>query len=73
VKTGSKKYSQTLTRVVRCVIDELLSDLVSIIYSFSARIYGQRRAKRKTEQVLEALTTDEREGGLDATGGTASD
>ena len=73
MKTGSKNYSQTLTRVVRCVIDKLLSDLVSIIYSFSARLYGQRRAKRKTEQVLEALTKDEREGGLDATGGTTSD
>ena len=53
--------------------DELLSDLVSIISSYSARLYGQRRAKRTTEKVLEALTTDESEGSLDATGGTTSD
>ncbi len=53
--------------------DELMSDLVSIISSFSARLYGPRRAKRTTEQVLEALTTDESEGSLDATGGTTSD
>lgn len=53
--------------------EDLMADLVSIIYSFSARLYGQRRAKRKTEKVVEALTTDEREGSLDATGGTTSD
>jgi predicted site-specific integrase-resolvase len=33
----------------------LLSDLVSIIYSFCARLYGQRRAKRKTEQITRQL------------------
>lgn len=31
--------------------DDLLQDLVSIIYSFCARLYGQRRAKRKTETI----------------------
>lgn len=30
-------------------------DLASIIYSFSARLYGKRRAKRKTEQINQAL------------------
>jgi predicted site-specific integrase-resolvase len=53
--------------------EDLMSDLVSIIYSFSARLYGQRRAKRKTDKVMEELTKDETEGSLDATGGTASD
>jgi putative resolvase len=53
--------------------EDLLTDLVSIIYSFSARLYGQRRAKRKTEKAIEALTKDESESGLDATGGTTSD
>lgn len=31
--------------------DDLLQDLVSIIYSFCVRLYGQRRAKRKTEKI----------------------
>jgi putative resolvase len=35
--------------------EELMSDLVSIITSFVARLYGRRRAKRKTDQVLAAL------------------
>ena len=35
--------------------EDLMSDLVSIITSFVARLYGRRRAKRKTEQVLAAL------------------
>ncbi|GCE09156.1 hypothetical protein KDAU_64850 [Dictyobacter aurantiacus] len=35
--------------------EELLADLTSIIYSFCARLYGQRRAKRKTENVVQAL------------------
>ena len=30
-------------------IEDLMADLVSIIYSFCSRLYGQRRAKRKTE------------------------
>lgn len=41
--------------------DELMTDLVSIITSFAARLYGQRRAKRKTEKIIETLQskTDE--------------
>lgn len=35
--------------------EDLMSDLVSIITSFVARLYGPRRAKRKTDQVLAAL------------------
>ena len=35
--------------------EDLLSDLVSIIYSFCAILYGLRRAKRKTEQITKAL------------------
>lgn len=38
--------------------EDLLQDLVSIIYSFSARLYGKRRAKRKTEQITQALKDD---------------
>ncbi|WP_244422358.1 hypothetical protein [Ktedonobacter racemifer] len=35
--------------------DDLMGDFISIIPSFCARLYGRRRAKRKTEQVLAAL------------------
>ncbi len=35
--------------------DDLMGDFVAIITSFCARLYGRRRAKRKTEQVLAAL------------------
>ncbi len=35
--------------------DDLMGDFVAILTSFTARLYGRRRAKRKTEQVLAAL------------------
>jgi putative resolvase len=35
--------------------EDLLTDLVSIIYSFAARLYRQRRAKRKTEAIVKQL------------------
>jgi predicted site-specific integrase-resolvase len=37
----------------------VVADLVAIVYSFCARLYGQRRAKRKTEAVVNALTDQE--------------
>jgi len=37
--------------------EDLLQDLVSIITSFCARLYGQRRCKRKTEKIIRELTT----------------
>lgn len=35
--------------------DELMQDLVAIVTSFAARLYGQRRAKRKTEKIISEL------------------
>lgn len=35
--------------------DELMQDLVAILTSFAARLYGQRRAKRKTEKIISEL------------------
>jgi predicted site-specific integrase-resolvase len=35
--------------------DDLVQDLVSLVTSFCARIYGHRRTKRKTEQIIEIL------------------
>jgi putative resolvase len=49
--------------------EDLLADLVAIVYSFTARLYGQRRAKRKTEKIVAELE----KGDEDATGGTACD
>src|SRR5215469_1237908 len=42
--------------------EELLADLTAILYSFTARLYGQRRAKRKTESIIQALEVGEVDG-----------
>ena len=47
--------------------EDLLPDLTAILYSFTARLYGQRRAKRKTETIIRALEAGESEG-TDAAG-----
>ncbi len=39
--------------------EDLVADLVAIVYSFCARLYGQRRAKRKTETIVRELTGQE--------------
>jgi len=36
--------------------DDLMQDFVSIITSFCARLYGQRRSKRKAERLIQELT-----------------
>lgn len=47
--------------------EDLLADLTAILYSFTARLYGQRRAKRKTETIIRTLEAGESEAD-DATG-----
>ncbi len=42
--------------------EDLLADLTAILSSFTARLYGQRRAKRKTETIIRALEAGESEG-----------
>jgi putative resolvase len=37
----------------------VLADLVSIISSFCARLYGQRRTKRKTDKIVAELEKGE--------------
>ena len=37
------------------MLDDLMQDFVSIITSFCARLYGQRRTKMKTEQIIKEL------------------
>lgn len=36
-------------------IEDSIADFVSILYSFCAKLYGQRRAKRKTEKIVQDL------------------
>ena len=38
---------------------DLIQEFVSVITSFCARIYGQRRSKRKTEQLIDTLQKGE--------------
>ena len=38
--------------------DDLMQDFVSIITSFTARLYGQRRSKRNTEKLIRELNND---------------
>ena len=49
--------------------EDLLHDLVWVIYSFAARLYGQRRAKRKTEAIVAQLKQE----GSGETGRATSD
>jgi predicted site-specific integrase-resolvase len=45
--------------------EDLLADLTAIVYSFCARLYGQRRAKRTTAAIVAELAA---KGDGDATG-----
>jgi predicted site-specific integrase-resolvase len=38
--------------------EDLLADLRAIVSSFCARLYGQRRAKRKTEKIVQELEAE---------------
>ena len=40
--------------------EDLIADLVAIVYSFTARLYGQRRAKRKTERLIQELQGEDK-------------
>lgn len=39
--------------------DDLMNDFVSVVTSFCARLYGQRRNKRRTEKLIEELKSSE--------------
>ena len=39
--------------------EALIQDFISVITSFCARIYGQRRTKRKTEKLIKELSKDD--------------
>jgi predicted site-specific integrase-resolvase len=38
--------------------DDIMQDFISIITSFCARIYGNRRSQRKTEKIIEELNKE---------------
>ena len=38
--------------------EDLMQDFASIITSFCARLYSRRRAKRKTEAIIETLNKE---------------
>jgi len=58
-------YIETLLQTQNITIDvvnlsrndneNLIEDLISIIYSFSARIYGQRKSKTKAERIIKEI------------------
>ncbi|MBF0238396.1 MAG: IS607 family transposase [SAR324 cluster bacterium] len=38
--------------------EDLMKDFVSLVTSFTARLYGLRRSKRKTEQLIKAIESE---------------
>lgn len=38
--------------------DELMQDFVSLVTCFTARLYGLRRSKRKTEKLIRELESE---------------
>jgi predicted site-specific integrase-resolvase len=61
-------YIETLCKHINCEIiyinniqnekEDLIQDFVNVITSFCAKIYGQRRCKRKTETLIKELEND---------------
>jgi len=41
--------------------EDLIQDFVAVIYSFSAKLYGLRRAKRKTEEIVKQIVEEKDE------------
>jgi len=55
VLLNNEKRNIEVINVVNNEKEDLLQDLVSIITSFCARIYGPRRSKRKAEKIIKEL------------------
>lgn len=65
---GFRYVEQLLKQQNRCIVvineqdnerDELMEDFVSIITSFTARLYGRRHSKRRTEKLIAELKKDD--------------
>ena len=63
IETLLKTYGREIEVVNQAenTTEDLLADLSSIVYSFCARLYGQRRAKRKTEKIVRELEQESRD------------
>jgi len=57
IKLLLEKQGRKLVIINEAATDEedLMQDFVSIITSFTARLYGKRRSKRKTEKIIKEL------------------
>jgi len=53
-----KLYPGEIVIINEVIEDEqdLMQDFVSLVTSFCARLYGKRRSKRKTEQLINELS-----------------
>ena len=59
ILTLDKKYFKTMKKDNDK--EDLIQDFISVITSFCARIYGQRRSKRKTENLIKELEDESKE------------
>lgn len=57
----AQKRSIEVVNVAENGTEDLIVDLTSIIYSFTAHLYGQCRAKRKTETIVKELQAKDEE------------
>jgi putative resolvase len=48
--------SLEIVKMTENPIEEIIADFVSILYNCCARLYGQRRTKRKTEKLVQDLS-----------------
>ncbi len=63
------RYIEILCRHIGCELvilnvtdndkEDLIQDFVSLVTSFCARLYGQRRSRRKTEKLIKELCCEE--------------
>jgi predicted site-specific integrase-resolvase len=55
IKTLFKNCEIIIVNETKNDEDDIMQDFISIITSFCARIYGNRRSQRKTEKIIEEL------------------
>lgn len=54
-----KNINIVIANEAKSETDELVNDLVSVVTSFCAKLYGNRKSKRKTESIIKAIKEDE--------------
>ena len=53
--------SKVKLKMLKLEENDLMQDFVSIVTSFTARLYGRRRSKRLTEKVIKELVEKDNE------------